>query len=233
MSKSNYFKYRDHTFALRWAKKILSVQLLGGRCKICGNTDIFVLVFHHRDGDEKEAKISRLVNYKRWSEVKREVEKCDLLCQNCHAEHHSVSKTRYTETKEKLLNSKQIFHCEQCGYSGKNYASLTFHHKNDDKEFSVRDHATWSVEKLLMEIAKCSVLCRNCHQKEHLNFLKIKQFWELIQHKVANHKEQNKPVSKDDVLRMLHDGKSQIQIARELGCAKSTICRIVKLSVVI
>jgi 5-methylcytosine-specific restriction endonuclease McrA len=43
--------------------------------------------FHHRNPKEKDIGISRLVMSK-WERVKHELNKCDLLCSNCHRELH-------------------------------------------------------------------------------------------------------------------------------------------------
>lgn len=64
------------------------VSLKGGKCLLCGyNKCLAALHFHHVDPTQKEFQIS-----KRWSASKenilKEVEKCVLLCANCHAEEH-------------------------------------------------------------------------------------------------------------------------------------------------
>lgn len=43
-----------------------------------------VMDMHHRDGEEKEALISQLVRKTTLPRLIRELEKCDLLCANCH-----------------------------------------------------------------------------------------------------------------------------------------------------
>ncbi len=59
----------------------------GGKCKICGyNTCMEALDFHHLNPLEKDFTISG----KSWSfeTLKKEVDKCELLCRNCHTEVH-------------------------------------------------------------------------------------------------------------------------------------------------
>jgi hypothetical protein len=53
-------------------------------CIGCGEKDPVVLDFDHRDGVEKEAAISRLIGSKKYEAAKREIEKCDVRCANCH-----------------------------------------------------------------------------------------------------------------------------------------------------
>lgn len=55
-------------------------------CKDCGIEEPIVLEFHHRDPKTKERSISRMANLG-WGKAKilKEIEKCDVLCKNCHA----------------------------------------------------------------------------------------------------------------------------------------------------
>ena len=57
-------------------------------CTRCDRTDPACLVFHHT-GDKKRATIARLVadRYPK-EEIRAEVEKCELLCANCHRKEH-------------------------------------------------------------------------------------------------------------------------------------------------
>jgi len=58
--------------------------------------------------------------------------------------------------------------CQICGYN-KNPGFLGFHHPNDDKEFNVSYACAQdlSLEKIKEEMAKCIILCANCHTKLH------------------------------------------------------------------
>lgn len=53
-------------------------------CMDCGNDDIKVLEFDHRDREEKIANISRLVGNSNFQTLKDEIPKCDVVCRNCH-----------------------------------------------------------------------------------------------------------------------------------------------------
>jgi hypothetical protein len=57
-----------------------------------------------------------------------------------------------------------------CSRCPENHPScLDFHHCDEEKEFCISDmiNEKHSEEKILAEIAKCEVLCANCHRKEH------------------------------------------------------------------
>lgn len=55
-------------------------------CKTCGQNHSATLDFHHRDKEEKEINICDAVHYQNWGieRVKKEIDKCDILCANCH-----------------------------------------------------------------------------------------------------------------------------------------------------
>jgi len=58
--------------------------LLHHACVDCGESDVLVLEFDHRDPSQKWKPIALLVMSKRWPNVQREIEKCDVRCVNCH-----------------------------------------------------------------------------------------------------------------------------------------------------
>ena len=67
--------------------KTKAVNYKGGKCKNCGyNKCIGALDFHHINPNEKDFTISN--NSGKWANIKKEPDKCDLLCKNCHAELH-------------------------------------------------------------------------------------------------------------------------------------------------
>lgn len=76
----------------RQRQKIKAVQYLGSKCKKCGyNKCVQALEFHHRNPKEKEFSFSKYSNHS-WMKIKKELDKCDLLCANCHREEHYSNK---------------------------------------------------------------------------------------------------------------------------------------------
>jgi len=64
--------------------KLKCVKYLGGCCKKCGWSDcLWGLEFHHRDESEKSFTINEHYNLS-WGRLKHELDKCNLLCANCH-----------------------------------------------------------------------------------------------------------------------------------------------------
>lgn len=73
----------------RWRLKLAAIKHKGGKCEICGySNNIAALDFHHLDPNEKEFNLSEKVRDAGWDRIKTEVEKCQLLCANCHRELH-------------------------------------------------------------------------------------------------------------------------------------------------
>lgn len=69
--------------------KTKSVEYKGGKCIECGyNKCLSALEFHHIDPLIKDFTISHFNARKQWEKVKLELDKCILLCSNCHRELH-------------------------------------------------------------------------------------------------------------------------------------------------
>jgi hypothetical protein len=70
------------------ACKAKAVAYKGGKCERCGYMKFQgALEFHHRNPREKDPSWIKL-RTKPFHLVKKELDKCDLLCANCHAEVH-------------------------------------------------------------------------------------------------------------------------------------------------
>jgi hypothetical protein len=80
--------YQDKYTKIRKNNKQKGVEYLGGKCIKCGyNKCNSALEFHHTDPTQKDKDYS---NYKTsFNKLKIELDKCVLLCSNCHREHHS------------------------------------------------------------------------------------------------------------------------------------------------
>jgi NAD-dependent dihydropyrimidine dehydrogenase PreA subunit len=75
---STYKRDRYRVFKAMW------VAYKGGKCEDCGGTfPNCVFQFHHRNPEEKKFTIGSGA-HKAYEVVKAEVDKCDLLCANCH-----------------------------------------------------------------------------------------------------------------------------------------------------
>jgi len=70
-------------------RKLFLVNLLGGKCSKCGyHKNLTALCFHHKK-NKKFSLDGRSLTSHSMGELLKEVNKCILLCGNCHAEHHN------------------------------------------------------------------------------------------------------------------------------------------------
>ncbi|MCX6760964.1 MAG: HNH endonuclease signature motif containing protein [Candidatus Nealsonbacteria bacterium] len=66
--------------------KLMSVEYKGGKCQICGyNKYPGALDLHHING-KKSFGISAKGYTRSWEITKKELDKCILVCSNCHRE---------------------------------------------------------------------------------------------------------------------------------------------------
>lgn len=143
------------------------VEYMGNCCTSCGyNKCLGALEFHHLDPNEKDFEISKS-RYKSKDEVKKELDKCILLCSNCHKEAHydfNLEKISYNKIYtvallnnilsclEKQENLKDICIKFKINYNG----CLSF---LNSKNISVKDYKKYNnkypskdtLEKLLWE----------------------------------------------------------------------------------
>ena len=72
----------------RKENKQRAVDYLGGKCLDCGQKySLAVYDFHHLDPTQKDIQVSWLMNWN-WGVQQKELDKCVLLCSNCHRLRH-------------------------------------------------------------------------------------------------------------------------------------------------
>ena len=84
--KRNKRQYIDRTLRSHAKRREYLHQIKSQPCADCGvQYPYYVMDFDHREGEEKVFEMNH-VNYVTMSAIKREVEKCDVVCANCHRE---------------------------------------------------------------------------------------------------------------------------------------------------
>jgi predicted transcriptional regulator len=84
---------RYHTDRVKRVKEKM-VMYKGGSCMRCNlklnDYNYVVFEFHHRTPKDKPENFNK-IKYMKWSVIKKEIDKCDLLCANCHRiVHHEL-----------------------------------------------------------------------------------------------------------------------------------------------
>jgi len=101
-------------------RKAHFVAYLGGKCFDCGVAyPSYIFDFDHRDPSEKRAEPSALMAASSMERIKEEIDRCDLVCANCHrhrtyhskevAEKLRASRPGVDETAERLVEAELGF----------------------------------------------------------------------------------------------------------------------------
>lgn len=85
--------------------KLKLIEYKGGKCQIesCGyNKSVRSLSFHHIDSKEKDFNVSGKTMA--FDKMKKEIDKCLLVCNNCHGEiHEELDKNGYSDIVNKII----------------------------------------------------------------------------------------------------------------------------------
>lgn len=151
----------------------------GNKCVLCGyNRCSAALEFHHVDASTKDIGISALIRrHPTLGDLIEEVNKCVLLCVNCHREAHAkmygvVSKQAlsHRKLKQQCVDYKGGG-CLLCGYN-KILGALECHHLDSSKKEVGIGKTYGKFETLIEELDKCVLLCANHHREVH-NMLSV------------------------------------------------------------
>lgn len=156
-----------------WKAKLVAAA--GGKCIDCGYSHcLAALEFHHRDATTKEFGLGTFTGS--WARLLAESLKCDILCASCHRIRHSRSERQLKAEREARLRrdrkaravTRMGERCFACDRSGP-HQLFEFHHLDaSEKDFGISEDGImrrW--EKVIAELAKCVMLCANCHREVH------------------------------------------------------------------
>lgn len=138
MNPNDYVKQKERALS----RKLELIKLKGGKCERCGyDKNIAALEFHHLDPSTKSFQLdSRHLSNTTREKILEELDKCILVCSNCHRELHNPHfdneniDNLLTEMEAKHVSvfskprSKRKLVCKHCGkefdyVTGKLYCS--------------------------------------------------------------------------------------------------------------
>lgn len=100
-------KNKHHVVLRRRELKRLAIEYLGGACVQCGYTRCReALEFHHKDPSQKKFGIAERGFTRSLHVVKEELDKCFLLCANCHRELEVVERGSLWEKYDQEIETK-------------------------------------------------------------------------------------------------------------------------------
>lgn len=136
--------HASYTFKKRLNFKKKALNYKGNSCKSCGyNKDITALEFHHKNPTEKEILPAKLY-YKPWNYAKQELDKCIVLCCNCHREEHYRIHQKNKLEKEFSVNLTSSF--SNSILTGKNTGQKSCRNCDivlTDDNRAARSHSGW------------------------------------------------------------------------------------------
>lgn len=165
----------------RVSRKVELVAALGGQCRDCGySAAVAALDFHHRDPTSKLFEVGSFSGSR--ARLLIEAEKCDLLCAVCHRLRHAVEDARLKggpvveHRRRRKIRAVEYMGgaCHACARTGPP-AIFEFHHLDpDEKDFGItQDGIPRRWERIVAELAKCVMLCANCHREVHAGVREI------------------------------------------------------------
>lgn len=103
---------KSSEYVKKWRKKVKEIILtcMGGQCQICQYKKCpTALELHHVNPDEKDFSFGFIMaSCRNWGVIYSEIEKCILLCSNCHREVHAgvtMMPDEYTKFDRVLADS--------------------------------------------------------------------------------------------------------------------------------
>lgn len=154
--------YRHRRYDNKRAELALLKAVPCADCAAC--FPAYVMDFDHRDPEQKIAEIGVVLVTSSWRAVLEEVAKCDVVCANCHRLRTWGSQPAVTGKKRALLRDLKSKPCLDCG--GEFHpCQMDFDHTRGQKTSEVSRLTGQSLHTLLNEVAKCDVVCANCHRE--------------------------------------------------------------------
>jgi len=112
--------------------------------------------------------------YKNDPELRAHIRAKTLRWEKRNPEKVTQIRQRHRKSRRDWLDAQKAGHaCVRCGESDP--ACLDFHHRDPkQKLLSLAAVGTygWAIAKMQAEIAKCDLICANCHRKEHRHILR-------------------------------------------------------------
>lgn len=136
MKGENNMSYQNlKNYRARLKKRI--VYVMGNKCQCCGYNKLnSALELHHLNPEEKDFALGTNVNIS-WISARQEIQKCILVCANCHREIHAGLidstnlKSSFCEEKALEIDNlvddikhKKVNYCKCCGAEIDRNASL-------------------------------------------------------------------------------------------------------------
>ncbi len=156
-------------------------MLLCIKCKLLKQENLFYTSLQAKSGYRSKCKECELQSVKKYQQENREAtliskrnsyhkrKEDDRATQQQfrteNREHCNSQAMKYYYKKKQFIIDKKIDPCYDCKMIFPSYCMDFDHRENEVKCFTIANCTTFSMKKLEEEIAKCDVVCANCHRK--------------------------------------------------------------------
>lgn len=145
----------------------------GGKCELCERVfDIKAFGFHHMEPEHKDFNVSKNIGHS-LAKLLTELDKCILVCHNCHAEIHAEMKEQ-EGFHNKIKGNTELWHtnklrkleaaggckCQKCGYN-EYIGALGIIFPEGLKHYRKYNKTHWD-EDFKNALTQATVLCQNC-----------------------------------------------------------------------
>ena len=153
-------------------------------CADCGNSFApYVMEFDHKEPGTKSFWILQRAGSVSRDRLLTELSKCEVVCANCHRArtyaraierrearsrggHEPRRESRRRREQTALIQTLRVCACMDCGRQFPFYVMDFDHRVPGEKAFEItRMLGRTSTQNLLDEIAKCDIVCANCHRE--------------------------------------------------------------------
>lgn len=151
------------------ASDYISSTKEGRPCSICNEVFPPCAMDYHHIGNKIDT-VSRS-HFKSRKKLDEEIAKCELVCANCHrnetqaeffCEGPKITGGEGT-VKAYVISLKDNASCKDCLRTFR-YWQLDFDHIGNSKFMGISQMNRMSIETVKKEIAKCELICANCHR---------------------------------------------------------------------
>ena len=207
LEKSNYRSLKKARQRLK--KKLVDYK--GGKCEICGyDKCINALDFHHLNPNEKDFCISNYMVLS-FDKLKKEVDKCILVCANCHREIHA----KENEEKEIAMEKKE-----------KEIYTEILNNRNTYKEFitKVKDSYKFLIYTDIINDMKQNMSREEIFSKYHINNKTFNKFLKENNLEYSKAKKVTIKPNKEELIDLLKEN-SKSSIGRVFGVSCSAVIK--------
>lgn len=191
-----------------------AVEYKGGKCLSC-NYDKYqgALEFHHLNPNEKEFNISQIKSFS-LADIKEELDKCILLCSNCHKEIHA-NLIKYDEKTNTILHGVNLN--KQKWEPTVNLIKNTL----DIQEIELRLKNKETLQNIANELSVTTAYLSSLLTKESIYVSRMPEQQEIL------HPKKIEWPSVEDMQKLVWE-KSALVLAKELGVSDVSIGKFCK-----